>query len=148
MKLNRRARLSAMIAGSGWTAIGEAEFEQLRAGLAPVSDHELRRLLRESQLPLAPMVEGVRQNSLQDLEITLCELAQEYALGTPDRRQTIRTLVITACDHASLAARRSEMASEKTEMILWMKTWLENPEAFEAWVILRKKNLEGINLRP
>jgi len=140
MKLSRRARLSGMIAGSGWTSVGEAEFEQLRAGLAPVSDHELRRLLRESQLSLAPLVEGVRQNSLQDLERTLCALALEYARKTPDRRQTIRTLVITARDHARLAARRSRAASEKTEMILWMKTWLENPDAFEAWIAIRKRN--------
>jgi hypothetical protein len=137
MKLSRRARLSTMIEGSRWTNIGEAEFEQLRAGLAPVSDHELRRLLRETRLQLAPLVEGVRQNSLQDLERTLCTLALEYACGAPNRRQTIRTLVITARDHARLAARRTEVASEKTEMILWMKTWLENPEAFKTWVALR-----------
>jgi hypothetical protein len=143
MKLSRRARLSATIAGSGWTSIGEAEFEELRANLAPVSDYELRRLLRETQLPLAPMVEGVRQNSLQDLERTLCALVREYAPRAPDRRQTIRTLVILARDHARLAARRSEVASEKVEMILWMKTWLENPETFESWVILRKRNLEA-----
>jgi hypothetical protein len=142
MKLSRRARLSAMIQESGWTAIDEAAFEQLRAGLAPVSDYELRRLLRESQLPLTPLVEGVRQNSLQDLERTLCVLAREYTCGDPDRRQTIRDLVITARDHARLATRRIEVASEKTEMILWMNIWLENPEAFETWVALRKRNLE------
>ncbi|MGD0620830.1 MAG: hypothetical protein ABSB67_24665 [Bryobacteraceae bacterium] len=143
MKLSRRARLSAMIAGSGWTSIGEAEFEQLRTDLAPVSDHELRRLLREKQLPLAPLVEGVRQNSLQDLERTLRALALEYAPGGPDRRQAIRDLVITARNHARLAARRSEVASEKAEMILWMKTWLENPDTFETWVAIRKRNLSA-----
>jgi len=138
MKLSRRVRLNAMIAGSGWTSIGEAEFEQLRTDLAPVSDHELRRLLRESRLPLAPLVEGVRQNSLQDLERTLCALAREYASGGPDRRQAIRRLVITARDHARLAARRTEAASGKAEMILWMNIWLESPEVFRAWVALRK----------
>ncbi len=138
MKLSRRAHLSAIIAGSGWTAIGEAEFDQLKADLAAVSDRELRRLLRACPLPLTPLVEGVRQNSLQNLERTLCALAQEYALGAPDRRQTIRTLVITARDHARLAARRSEVASEKAEMILLMNTWLESHEVFETWVALRK----------
>jgi hypothetical protein len=138
MKLSRRVRLSAMIQESGWTAIGEAEFEKLRVDLAPVSDHELRRLLRETGLLLTPMVEGIRQNSLQDLERTLCALAQEYAPGAPDRRRMVRTLVITARDHARLALRRSEVASEKAEMILWMNTWLESPEVFGAWVALRK----------
>jgi hypothetical protein len=32
---------------------------------------------------------------------------------------------------------------EKEEMVLWMMTWLENPDVFEAWVPLRKNHLSG-----
>jgi hypothetical protein len=56
-----------------------------------------------------------------------------------DRRRAIRPLVITARDHARLAARRNQASPLKQEMILWMNTWLENPEAFSLWVALRKQ---------
>ena len=41
--------------------IGEAEWQDLRDALAPVSEGYLRRLLRESGAKLAPLVEGIRQ---------------------------------------------------------------------------------------
>ena len=139
MKLSRRARFSACLEQKAWRAIGEAEFRQLVAELAPVSEHDVRRLLRESGLLLSPLVEGVRQSSLVDLERTLCALAEEYARAGVDRRRSIRRLVITARDHARLAARRTEAPPLKQEMILWMNTWLENPEAFSLWAVLRKQ---------
>jgi hypothetical protein len=139
MTLSRRARLGDCLERSGWRAIGEDQFRQLAAELAPVPEHELRRLLRESGLRLAPLVEGVRQNTLVELERTLCALAEEYVRAGVDRRRTIRRLAITARDHARLAARRTEASPLKREMILWMNTWLENPEAFSLWVVLRKQ---------
>jgi hypothetical protein len=141
---SRRARLSACLEGSGWGAIGEDEFGQLAARLAPISEHYLRRLLRESGLPLSPFVEGVRQSSFVELDRTLGALAGEYARAAVDRRRAIRRLVITARDHARLAARRNEAAPVKQEMILWMNTWLENPQAFSLWVVLRKQAAGGI----
>ncbi|MGA3029027.1 MAG: hypothetical protein ABSF98_30170 [Bryobacteraceae bacterium] len=139
MKLSRRARLNACLERGGWLAIREDEFGQLLGELAPISEQQLRRLLRESALPLAPLVEGVRQSSLADLERTLCALAAEYAHANVEGRRAIRRLVITARDHARLAARRSDAPPSKQETILWMQTWLENPEAFSLWVVLRKQ---------
>jgi hypothetical protein len=138
-RMSRRERLRVYLEQSGWLAIGESQLHQLVADLAPIAEHQARRLLREAGLPLSPLVEGVRQSSLLELERTLCALAEEYARAAPDRRRTIRRLVITARDHGRLAARHSGAAPLKQEMILWMNTWLENPEAFCLWVVLRKQ---------
>lgn len=109
--------------------------------MAPVSEAYLRRLLRESGAPLAPVVAGVRQGSLPELERSLLDLGEEYArareAGDKARERLCRRLVIEAKDHARWALRRGR--AEKEEMILWMLTWLENPGVFPAWVELRKK---------
>jgi hypothetical protein len=136
---NKRVRLSLLLEASGWPIVGEDEFQRLVAELAPISAPYLRRLLRESGRPLSPLVEGVRQSSLAELERTLCALAEEYARASADLRRSIRRLVIIARDHARLAARRPGASTVKLEMILWMHTWLENPDAFALWVDLRKK---------
>lgn len=118
----------------------------LRALLAPISDNYLRHLLRDSGVPLAPMVEGVRQESLDALESSLCALLAEYEAGDAARRAQVRKLVITAKDHARLAARReAKDGFPKEEMILWMLTWLENPPLFPAWIRLRRAALSGDN---
>jgi hypothetical protein len=86
-------------------------------------------------------VEGVRQDSLPELERTLDALAAAYAAADPARRRTIRADVILARQHAGWAARGAppERAPEKEEMLLWLRTWLENPPLFPAWVALRKR---------
>jgi hypothetical protein len=119
--------------------IGEAEFALLRAELAPVSESYLRRLLRECGMPLDPMVEGVRQATFAELEASLLRLLAEYQSSDPPRRTAVRRLVITAKEHARLAARNPAKRSEKEEMILWLTTWLENPPVFREWVSLRRR---------
>jgi hypothetical protein len=104
--------------------------EELRKVLGPVSDSYLRRLLRESGAALHPLVEGVRQSGFEELERTLLALLE-------CDRTAARRLVIEAKDHAKLALRR-EPDPAREEMILWMLTWLENPEAFPIWVRLKK----------
>ena len=99
----------------------------------------LRRLLRESGLPLAPLVEGVRQETMASLESTLRALLDEYQHGDAPRRSAVRRLVIEGKDHARWAARRNaELRPVKEEMALWMLTWLENPPLFPRWLELRK----------
>jgi hypothetical protein len=99
-----------------------------------VSESYLRRLVRECGIPLDPLVEGVRQSSFGELERTL------LALAAVDRAAA-RRLVIEAKDHARLASRRlaGSARADREEMILWMLTWLENPDAFPVWLRLRKK---------
>ena len=118
--------------------IGEAEFEALGRALAPVSESYLRKLVRESGVPLAPMVEGVRQGSFDELETSLLRFQDEYERGDPARRAAVRRLVITSKEHARLAARNPAKRAEKEEMILWLLTWLENPPLFADWVRLRR----------
>lgn len=109
----------------------------------------MRRLLRASGLPLTPLVEGVRQDSFEELERTLLALESEYSAavsaGQRERARACRRAVIQAKDHARLAARNpktdSVKAAQKGEMVLWMLTWLENPSVFAAWLALRKAAL-------
>jgi hypothetical protein len=128
--------------------IGESEYAALRAVLTPISESYLRKLLRDSGAPLAPMIAGVRQSNLDELEASLLALLNEYeeCEGDPSKRAAIRALIITAKDHARWATKRArqaskeEAASNKDEMILWMITWLENPPVFRQWVRLRRQN--------
>jgi hypothetical protein len=116
--------------------VGEDEWREIAGLLAPISDRTLRKLLRESGWPLDPVIEGVRQETPEELERTLLALLEEYLHAVdPERKQACRRAVITAKDHARF---RSE---EKAEAILWMLTWLENPAVFPAWARLRKNAL-------
>jgi hypothetical protein len=124
--------------------VGEPEWDELRKDLAPVSDTYLRKLLRESAVPLAPLVEGVRQESFDALEQSLGKMLEEYEHGSTARRTLIRREVITAKDHARLAARIEEKRRDKQEMVLWMLTWLENPPVFQEWVRLRRLGLHAV----
>lgn len=124
--------------------IGVAEFANLRAALAPVSESYLRKLVRECEVPLDAMVEGVRQATFDDLEASLLKLLDEYEPGDPAQRMAVRRLVITAKDHARLAARSADKWTEKEEMILWLTTWLENPPVFADWVRLRRTHTDTV----
>jgi hypothetical protein len=119
-------------------AIGERAWDELRTSLAPVSESHLRHLLRDTGIPLAPLVDGVRQESLDTLESSLLKLLNEYESADRDRRVLVRRLIIEAKDHARWAARDEQKQAEKEEMILWMTTWLENPPLFRDWVRLRR----------
>ncbi len=119
--------------------IGEREWAMLHIELAPVSGSTLRRLLRESGVPLAPLVEGVRQENFEALESSLLSFLEEYERSDAAGRTSIRRVVIEAKDHARWAARNPEKRAEKNEMALWMLTWLENPPLFPQWVRLRRE---------
>jgi hypothetical protein len=119
--------LAAWLAENKPAQIGPEEFEALRQALAPVSESYLRKQLRESGAPLAPLIDGVRQGNLDELEASLLALVEEYQSSN---RQAVRKLVITAKDHARW--------THKDENLLWLITWLENPPLFPEWVRLRK----------
>lgn len=54
--------------------------------------------------------------------------------------RAVRKLVIEAKEHAGFALKKHP---EKAEMILWMRTWLENPGIFPYWLKLRKEQLRA-----
>ncbi len=121
--------------------VDEALAAALRADLG-LTDAALRRTLRELGVPMAPLVEGIRQDSWDNLERTLLAMLTEYeATSDRARRQACRTEVIRAKDHARLALAREtgDAHTARTEMILWMRTWLENPGVFPQWLALRKR---------
>lgn len=130
MPSTKRAKLAEWIGRQKPSQIGEEEFGQLARELSPISESYLRKLLRDSGVRLAPMIEGVRQSSLDELEATLLALLAEYEAGNAPQRQAVRKLVITAKDHARW--------THKEENLLWLTTWLENPPLFPAWARLRR----------
>ena len=143
----KRSDLQLWIGQRHPAAIGESEFDELRAALAPISENYLRHLLRESGVALDPLVEGVRQGSFDELQESLEHLLTIYEAGDQMRQQAVRRLVITAKDHARLAAHSKnatpEKRGEKEEMLLWLLTWLENPGVFPEWVRLRRAAWEN-----
>ena len=138
MPRGKSAELARWVEEHSPERIGEAEFAGLRTALAPVSENYLRKLVRECGVPLDSMVEGVRQGTFEELDASLRKLFEEYERGDQTRRMAVRRLVITAKDHARLAARNPEKRADKEEMILWLTTWLENPPVFDEWVKIRR----------
>jgi len=136
----KRADLLGWLERNRPERIGEKEWAMLHVEIGPVSGSTLRRLLRESGVPLAPLVEGVRQESFEALESSLLSMLQEYESGDVAYRASIRRLVIEAKEHARWAARIPEKRTMKQEMALWMLTWLENPPLFPQWVRLRRQH--------
>ena len=125
--------------------VGPAEFDRLLEALAPIAAPRLRKLLRETGAPLAPLVNGVRQDDLASLGATLLdlhgELADARAHQDRARESQCRLLVIEAKEHARWAAKRAAdpaRRAEKEEMAAWMLVWLENPEIFPAWLRARR----------
>ncbi|MFM2124650.1 MAG: hypothetical protein RL328_1101 [Acidobacteriota bacterium] len=118
--------------------MGPDEWLAIQQALAPVSSSYLRRLLRESGAPLHSLVEGVRQEDFEALERTLLALLADYEGGEDPR--AVRKLVIEAKEHAGFALKKHP---EKTEMLLWMRTWLENPGIFPQWLKIRKETLRA-----
>jgi hypothetical protein len=127
----KRAKLAEWIDQRKSSFIGQEDFEQLAEALAPISESYLRKLVRESGVPLAPMVEGVRQSNLGALELSLLALLAEYEPGDAEHRKAVRKLVITAKEHARWKGNQ--------EHVLWLAMWLENPPLFPAWARLRKE---------
>lgn len=145
MALSRQKRLAEWLAGRPDTTVEMPDFDALLRLLAPVSESSLRHLLRSSGAPLHPLVAGVDQDSLAALRDSLLALAEAYDRGPAETSRLVRRIVITAKDHAKLAARNQRIAAEKRqlkeEMAAWMLTWLENPSVFPLWVTLRSKTL-------
>jgi hypothetical protein len=148
---SKRTALRAWLDARRPDGIGEADFGELLRVLAPIGEGYLRRLLRETGIPLAPLAGGIRQGSFEELECTLVEMEREYATameaGNAPRARACRRLVIEAKDHARFALRSPKLTPErraaKQEMLLWMLTWLENPGVFPAWLGLRKKTRDS-----
>lgn len=139
---SKKSKLAAFLKERSIGYIDEAVWAEIAMALAPVSESYLRGLVRESGVRLSATVEGVNQSGFDDLERTLVALAREYEGSDAMRRRALRDSVIGAKDRARFSAERAKDDAKKTmkeEMLLWMRTWLENPVLFPEWVTLRKK---------
>lgn len=137
----RIAEIRAYLDERSVEVISDAVFADLLARFAPAKPDTVRKWVRQCGVPLAPMVEGVRQDSFDELERTLTALTAEYESSDRDRARAIRRLVITGKEHARFAAHAANDTSKraiKLEMTDWMLTWLENPPLFPQWVRLRR----------
>ncbi len=109
----------------------------------------MRRLLRDTGVPVDAPYGGVNQKTFEELEQSLAAMEQVYsaARDSGDQRQAqdARNAVIEAKEHARFAARSTktspEKRAQKEEMIQWMLVWLENPGVFPAWVKLRRQKM-------
>jgi hypothetical protein len=131
----KRLQLQQLLTPPPSAPIDDARAAELARLLAPISASYLRRLLRESGAPLNPTVEGVLQDSLDNLARTLSALAAVY----PQHPQQTRALVLEAKAHAKLALRRDPHPADRQQKIDWMIRWLENPDIFPLWIKLQQR---------
>lgn len=153
---SKKQRILAWLTDRGWDSVSEDRAHELARVFTDCTEDTLRIALLESGIPLAPVVEGVLQDNYRRLEASLRTLLAEYLAakeaGDKPRVQTIRSVVIRAKDHAELAAHNPRVhdlkRNVKTEMALWLHTWLENPPLFPAWVELRKRRTPEFAAEP
>lgn len=131
--MTKKQRVLNFAAARGWTSIGEAEWNELKAALPDVSETTIRR----AGIPIAQPWRGVVQHTLDELELSLRELSDVYAVR-PDLRRYCRAQVIAAKDRARWALRSAERRRLKTEMVDWMLVWLDDPAMFPAWAGIRR----------
>jgi predicted aminopeptidase len=137
----KRAKFNAMLAEKNWTAVGAAEWEQLRAVFAESS---LREWLRGTGLRVDQPYRGVETKTLALLEDSLAAMADLYQRDQASRK-TCRATVIAAKDRARFASRNQKVDPKKralkAEMVEWMLVWLDDPGMFSTWAALRQKTL-------
>ena len=113
--------------------IGEAEWLELRSALPDISE----TTIRTAGFPIAQPWCGVRQHTLDELEMSLRELSEVYAKD-PHLRRTCRDQVIAAKARARFLSRKNPL---KNEMVEWMLVWLGDPALFPAWAALRRERI-------
>src|SRR5688572_8128190 len=111
-KPTKRSRLIELLSERPSVPIAEAEWAELRNATG-FSETSLRHCLRELDVPMAPLVDGVRQADLEELERTLIALEGEYREGNRERKQACRALVISARERAGFVARSGKTPAEK-----------------------------------
>ena len=145
-KRTRAAEIRAAIEARGFTSIGDAEWNALRAAFPNASDTTMRHAVRESGVALDALVDGVRLSTFHQFEQSLAALVSEYDQACRDgdsgRARRCREVAIRAKDHARMAARAArdkDRSADKEEMVEWLLVWLETPDLFGSWAGLRQR---------
>jgi hypothetical protein len=138
--VTKKQRVVDYAASRGWTLIGEAEWKELHTSLPDISDSTFR----SAGLPIEQPWLGVVQHSLEEVELSLTEVASVYE-ARPDLRRYCRKQVIAAKDRAKWLSRSGRIDQEKrqtkAEMAEWMLVWLDDPSMFEAWIRARRRQM-------
>ena len=135
-KVTKKRRVRDFVAVCGWTAIGESEWQELRAALPNVSE----TTLRACGIPIDAPWCGVNAHSFDELEQCLREFTRVYGQRA-DLRRYCRDQVIAAKDRARWASKSEPKRVMKAEMAEWMLVWLDDPALFPAWVGLRRQHM-------
>ncbi len=147
----RLAGIAEIAASRRWSVVDLAAWDELRRAFPSVAESTLRHDLFETGLPLDPLVEGVRFDTLEDLCRSLAALAACHRAsigGRPEQPITpARKRVIEGRRKAEAVLRNPKVAAEKRESMrekfLWLRTWLENPDLFADWARLRMKKIRN-----
>jgi hypothetical protein len=153
---SKKQRILAWLADRQWERVSEERAAELARTFPDCSDDTRRAALLESEVALAPLIEGVVQDTYPHIEASLAALLAEYlAAEEADdkaRIQLIRAVVIRGKEHAEFAANNPKVHDRKrkmkAEMALWMHTWLQNPPVFPTWVEIRKRRIGGASADP
>jgi hypothetical protein len=143
-RITKKQRVIDLVADRGWSTIGEQEWNELRAELSDISESTIR----SAGVPISAPWKGIAVHSIEELEASLREFSTVYEHRL-DLRRYCRDEVIAAKDRArwaSLSPRVDEHKRElKTEMVVWMLVWLDDPAVFPVWAQLRRNALSGKN---
>ena len=90
---SKKARLQQYLERTRPAMINATEWNEITRELAPVSDSYLRDLLRGCGVPLHPLIQGVRQDSFENLERTLGQLLNQYESGDAATKRRCRDLI-------------------------------------------------------
>ncbi len=129
MGKNIRARLAALLEACPEVT---PEFFTMLLNETQASSTYLRKLLRETETPLHPLIEGVRQDTVANLVRTLVSLSELYA----SRPKETRAAVLEAKTHARFSLRRAPNDAWRNEVLVHLNIWLENPGIYPVWVTL------------
>jgi hypothetical protein len=133
---NVKGQLEKLLEGVEF--ITPAVFEELIQTTGASPDY-LRRLLRQTQVSLHPLIEGVRQDTIENLARTLSKLAEVYA----EQPKEARASVLESKRHTQLALQRKPGDTWRRTVLLHLNTWLENPAIYPIWAALQMKNAAG-----
>ena len=110
--------------------------------LTGASDTYLKKLLREQSVPLHALIEGVRQDTSENLSRTLTALATLYAA----QPKPARAAVLESKQHTLLALRRNPPDRWRKRVLLHLNTWLENPVIYPIWDKLQKQKAANLSV--
>jgi len=134
---NVRRQLPELLAGV--EEVSPKVFERLLVETG-ASKAYLRRLLREMPVRLHPLVEGVRQDGLENLSRTLTGLSEVYAVEPKESREC----VLESKRHAQILLAKTPGEAWRKVVLLHLNTWLENPSIYPVWSRLQKQNAASL----